>query len=557
MNSRTHRRRVSTGCLLVALLAGGFLGVGVTKSHAQQSTMVSDRFVPADALGVLDVRPSRMMSHDIMRLMPVEVMDAWTDENVGMRVGQIRFARLVMPMPMPGSAYPDFGIVVAFNDAFSPDRLKPGLVNTGQTKMIGGKECYTMADGSAPVYLHAASPKLWIMGTETYLPKVMDAMAGGGNGPLSQILAGVPMEGDIQLVLDMKPIAPMLSGVVQMQMQDAPPFLRRLPNTILLVDAMWNSIDLENMSFDTFGNWTIKAKSEQAAEEIESIVRDTLEDAATELVGLGQASIPDDDAVSEALRSYIARLGDELKPMLMLRREGDLLKSPKIESAPNVATVGVLVGLLLPAVQAAREAARRMSASNNLKQIGLAMHNYHAAYRKLPFGAIRDENGKPLLSWRVAILPFIEQQALYEEFHLDEPWDSEHNRTLIDKMPMIYIDPSNLPLPGKTVFQAPSGKGLMQDESVKQVVFRDVRDGLSNTIMVAETSLADAVTWTQPVDWEVDMDRPLAGTGEAHVGGFHVLLGDGAVIFIAKSVDETLFRGMLTKAGQEVINARF
>lgn len=547
-NRKIQGRRASKYCLLVVLIAGGFLG---TNASAQQTSMISDRFVPADALGVLDLRPGRMLSHDMIRLMPVEVLDAWTDENVGLRVGQVRFARLVMPMP--GGPYPDFGIVVAFNDAVSVDQLKPGLVNTGESKMIGGKSCYAMADGSAPVYLHAASPKLWIMGTETYLPKVLASMEGGSGGSLSTILAGVPMQGDAQVVVDMKPIAPMLSQVAQMGMRDAPPFLQRLPEAIPLIDAVWHTIDLRKMNLSGLGAWTIKAKNEQGAAEIEAIVKETIEQTATQLVAMGQASMTEDDAVSNAMRAYFARLSDEVKPMLMLKRDGVLLQSPEIEAAPNVATAGVLVGLLLPAVQSAREAARRMSASNNLKQIGLAIHNYYSAYQRLPFGAIRDDNGKPLLSWRVAILPFIEQQALYEQFHLDEPWDSEHNRTLIDQMPLVFTDPSNPPLPGKTVFQTPSGMGTMNDDSVEKMGFQNVTDGLSNTIMVAETALSSAVTWTQPVDWKADMDRPLAGTGEAHPGGFHVLLGDGAVVFIAKSIDEVLFKALLTRNGREVI----
>ena len=90
-----------------------------------------------------------------------------------------------------------------------------------------------------------------------------------------------------------------------------------------------------------------------------------------------------------------------------------------------------------------------MTASNNLKQLALGIHNFHSAYRKLP-AARTDENGQPLLSWRVAILPFIEQQALYEQFHLDEPWDSEHNLKLIDQMPATFTDPSLMLPPGMT-----------------------------------------------------------------------------------------------------------
>src|SRR5207249_2796575 len=84
-----------------------------------------------------------------------------------------------------------------------------------------------------------------------------------------------------------------------------------------------------------------------------------------------------------------------------------------------------------------RIAGRRTVSQNNLKQIGLAMHNYHDTYRHFPPQALTDKNGKPLLSWRVAVLPFIEQDNLYRQFKLDEPWDSEHNRKLLERMPKL------------------------------------------------------------------------------------------------------------------------
>ena len=88
---------------------------------------------------------------------------------------------------------------------------------------------------------------------------------------------------------------------------------------------------------------------------------------------------------------------------------------------------GVLVALLLPAVQAAREAARRSQCTNNLKQIVLALHNYHDVYKCFPSAVLTDESGRPIRSWRVAILPFMEQQALYKQYDFNQPWDSPRN----------------------------------------------------------------------------------------------------------------------------------
>src|SRR5207302_1956982 len=102
---------------------------------------------------------------------------------------------------------------------------------------------------------------------------------------------------------------------------------------------------------------------------------------------------------------------------------------------------GFSAALLLPAVQKVRMAAGRTRSANNLKQMALATINYADAFGRAPAAAICDKNGKPLLSWRVAILPFIEQDNLYKQFHLDEPWDSDHNKKLLARMPNVYALP--------------------------------------------------------------------------------------------------------------------
>ena len=104
---------------------------------------------------------------------------------------------------------------------------------------------------------------------------------------------------------------------------------------------------------------------------------------------------------------------------------------------------------------------------NNLKQIGLAMHNYHARHKTFPPAYTVDKDGKPLLSWRVLILPYLEQDALYKEFHLDEPWDSEHNRALIDRMPTTYL------CPGGSSKRADRGKTTYLTRAARRRSFRD------------------------------------------------------------------------------------
>ena len=131
-----------------------------------------------------------------------------------------------------------------------------------------------------------------------------------------------------------------------------------------------------------------------------------------------------------------------------------------IELLVVIAIIGVLVALLLPAVQGAREAARRVHCTNNLRQIGLAFHLYLSKEVNGPLpGDIVGKDGKALLSWRVAILPFVEQAELYKQFKLDHPWDGEHNKKLLAKMPDVYRIVPEAKGATRTYYQGFSGPG--------------------------------------------------------------------------------------------------
>lgn len=148
----------------------------------------------------------------------------------------------------------------------------------------------------------------------------------------------------------------------------------------------------------------------------------------------------DPDMVPDA--AELDRLLFPSSTTLTVDRQGALLTHREaIPTLTSPATGAVFVALVAPAVQSALEAARRVQCVNNLKQIALAMHNYHASNNKFPRPATHNEKGKSLLSWRVAILPFIEQQELYDKFKRDEPWDSPHNKALLKEMPPVYRCP--------------------------------------------------------------------------------------------------------------------
>jgi hypothetical protein len=221
-------------------------------------------------------------------------------------------------------------------------------------------------------------------------------------------------------------------------------------------------------------------------------------------------------------------------------------------SASSPAVIAVAASLLVPAVFRAQGAAQRTQSMNNMKQIGLAMFNFESTFGRFPKRTIDGDDGKPKLSWRVAILPYIEQQELYSQFHLDEPWDSPHNKELIAKMPATYARPGTDPTKGLTPYMVLDADGALFDDDDGPKI-ADVTDGTSNTIMTVETDEDHMVIWTKPEDLEVDFDDILAGLEGAWEGGFLVGLADGSARFISDAIDLEVFKSLLTRAGGEVV----
>jgi RNA polymerase sigma factor (sigma-70 family) len=191
---------------------------------------------------------------------------------------------------------------------------------------------------------------------------------------------------------------------------------------------------------------------------------------------------------------------------------------------------------------------------NNLKQIALAFHNHMDTYNHFPPAAICDGAGKPLLSWRVAILPFIEEDALYKEFHLDEPWDSEHNKKLLSRMPKIYALPGvKSKEPNLTPYQVFVGKDALWDGGKKPKI-TDITDGTSNTIMAVEA--AEMVPWTKPADIPFGDTDPRTQVGGWYGDDVNIGMCDGSVRRInRKKVSKETFRIAIMPADGNVLGS--
>lgn len=214
--------------------------------------------------------------------------------------------------------------------------------------------------------------------------------------------------------------------------------------------------------------------------------------------------------------------------------------------------IGILIALLLPAVQAAREAARRAQCMNNLKQIELALLNYESANGHLPPAYTVDENGKPLHSWRVLILPFLNEAALYNQFDLTEPWDSVNNKAIGEAyMPAVYQCPSAPSGTGMTNYLGVEGPGMIFNGS-ETTNIRQISDGTSNTLSVVEVYNSN-VAWFEPRDFNAAQSAFALSSkaneiGSGHSAGANAAYADGSVQFIGNGADPKLLRSQSTIA---------
>lgn len=182
------------------------------------------------------------------------------------------------------------------------------------------------------------------------------------------------------------------------------------------------------------------------------------------------------------------------------------------------------------------------------------MHNYHAVHGRLPPAVVYGKDGRPLHSWRVLILPYLEQEDLYHEFKLDEPWDSPHNLELLPRMPQVYAPPgskASLAAPYHTFCHVFIGRGTAF-ENPQGEPFNSFTDGTSSTLLIIEGG--EAVPWTRPEEIPYVADRPLPILATVFKDGFRVALADGPVHFIKNETSEATLRALITRNGGEKLD---
>ncbi|QDT33770.1 DUF1559 family PulG-like putative transporter [Thalassoglobus polymorphus] len=495
-------------------------------------------YVPEDAVAVLIVRPSKVLSNPLVKEMitlmdqanpreKVEEKMADFADEVGVKPEQVDHVLVVVdknmldmaPMIAAGGARPSPVVVVQLAPGVS-SQLILDSVPQGESIEIAGGTGVTTPDGG--VLFKVSDSRLVYSSKENLDSVLKNASSGKVKAMVSKSAAS-----DLALAVDLEPVKVLL--------QDA---MKQNPNPPGMVMTMVMPIvtQLQTLSLGA---------DLEAANILEVNVSTPNVDAAQGVHGMLNGFLGMGKQQYEQAKGEIP---EEMQAMAKQLVDGaELSTSDTIVSLtlPRPENFEKLPEMLKPAFAEAAEAAKRAQKRNDIKQIGLAFHNYHDVYQHFPAvdsNGEKDEAGVrgKGLSWRVHLLPFLEYAPLYEKFNLDEAWDSEHNKALIAEMPAVFGDNPE----GKTSIHVFVGENLAFNEGKPGARIRDYTDGTSNTILAVKAGDDTAEIWTKPGGLKFNAEDPFAALG--NIGEvFMVLLCDGSTRDLSKDLDKTTFSNLI------------
>jgi hypothetical protein len=543
--THSHRHGFRALCWLMAAL---MFAAPSLPALAQEPAPLELTYLLPQACVVVAARPRQLLTAPAAAMLPIEVVQAAALQQTGL--DPLEAETLLLSVEPPQAGPPNYALLATFTRSVE-GKLHPQLTAHTQPGQLDGREYFQSQHPLMPS-IFSFDGKTLLATPDMTLQKLVATETSPTGNLLAERLKAAATD-DLYAAVNIETLRPMANQLLREAsvLPQFQPFLPA-PDLIRLVELRVNLSGLGPTEL------VVEANNANDAGKLLAMLEQAMDmwrtAAMAEMEELKQSS----DPVQQALGRYQQRMMNQTSGLVMPQQEGARLivfrvlpgESP---TSPLVtgAIIGILVALLLPAVQAAREAARRNASINNMKHIMLSILNYEDRNKHFPTHANYDATGKPLLSWRVHILPYLDQQQLYNQFHLDEPWDSEHNRQLVAKMPEVFLDPSSrfAPEEGKTHYLGVLGEGCFFSGTSDGTKIMDITDGTSNSIAVVQVNDERATPWTKPDDWQYDQKNPLAGLVRSlHPGVFFAARCDGSVFAVDEDVAPEQFKRMLTIA---------
>ena len=529
-------------------LAALMIATPALPALAQEPAPLDLTYLLPQACVVIAARPRQLLTAPAVAMLPIEVLQAASLQQTSLDPLEAETLLLSVEPPLAGP--PNYALIATFTNSVE-GKLHPQLTAHTQPGQLDGRQYFQSQHPLMPS-IFSLDGKTLLVTPDMALQKLVATETSPAGNLLAERLKTAATD-DLYVAVNLETLRPMVNQLM-LEASVLPQFQPFLPapDLIRLVELRVNLTGLGITEL------IVEANNASDAEKLVTVLQQATDmwraQAQAEFARLKQ----EPDPVQQALGSYQERMTDQMSEMFLPQQEDSRLVIFRADPSENpnnpmvtAAVIGTLLALLLPAVQAAREAARINVSMNNMKQLILSLLTYEGATKAFPAHASYDADGKPLLSWRVHILPYLEEQELYSQFHLDEPWDSEHNRQLIAKMPEVFLDPSSRysAEEGKTHYLGVLGEGCFFSGTSDGRRIMDITDGTSNSIAVVQVNDERATTWTKPDDWQYDQNNPLAGLVRSlHPGVFLAARCDGSVFAVDEDVAPEQFKRMLTIA---------
>jgi prepilin-type processing-associated H-X9-DG protein len=495
-------------------------------------------WTPNDALAIAVLRPSQLLQQPNFAAL-AKPLSASISENLGASMADVEQVTWIMPnganlaeprqMVVLQTKTPEACLAIA--KAVSP--------NAVQAEDILGAPF----EGS-PSYVRP-NPRTIIFGAA---PDLRLLVAGPRGAPeiTKNPAWATAVRGDLATAVDVKAMRQFFEQATR----------EGSPETIAFsaVGPLWKSADVVVQSLSAGKTLDADLTAFCARESDAVRVADTLK--AVAVLGRNAAEGSQKDLVDRAFaRPQMA------VQLMFVRMAEDVLKNTEVDRNGSTVTARIRSNLdaqalapLVSMIQSSQVAAARARTFNNLRQIALAMHNYHDTYGCLPPAVMLGPDGKTTHSWRVALLPFLEALDVYDKYRFDEPWNSEHNLALADSMPAVYRHPGDNARSTNTSYFVLTGEGGLfgAKPTKKGMSFRDVLDGTSNTVLAVESK--QNTPWMKPADIEFDATRGMAQFTPLHKTGVNAAFADGSARLLPANLETKKLNAVFTAAASEIVD---
>ncbi len=512
------------------------------------------KHLPRDAYAMAVAKPASLIESQPLQIVPFEILQVLGERVLSFNPFEMTACIAFATTPIEAAA-PHAGLLFSVQG-----NEQPQMQFLEAMEEVPGHNYYRMSgasgdDPSAMCFV-TFDNGVSLLGTQE---AVRQAIRSPGGSRLDKQYA--PLAGHVYACADLQMLRPIIAAA----MEDIPP----LPEALNGLKATLNEIETVQLavgvSNDVRISIALNAADEVRASRIGSLLGSVMSFGLQQAQQTLDVQFQGDDPINMAARSYNDRILRQVEESLAPQVNG---RSVRLEI--NVAadlSGAAAIAILAPMLDGMRSASGA-TAANELKQIGLAMHMYHDVHGTFPARASYDADGNPLLSWRVHLLPYLEHAELYEQFHLEEPWDSPHNLRLVEQIPPIYQqeiyrqgrsrkgDPEEARYSTRIVTLDGVGTAM---QGTSGITFQQFTDGTSNTILAAQCDPERAVIWTKPEDLSFSAENPGAGLwGQEDEEPLKAIFADGSVSMIPESVSgETLRRLIIRNDGEPVDRSEF